>query len=141
MGNPPRRNAVPNETRRNRFALGVVIAGLLIATTPVARAAGPSATTGSVPNPKVTGPITGGIHGHPYSQYPYDLAPHGYTEKEYFIAGTAYSDGIPGPNEMSNGPLKGYAPYATRILIERPIDPKKFNGTAVAEWLNTWPER
>ena len=28
------------------------------------------------------------------------------------------------------------APYTTRIAVYRPIDPKKFNGTVVVEWLN-----
>src|SRR6202012_3980756 len=28
------------------------------------------------------------------------------------------------------------APYATRIVVIRPQDPKRFNGTAVVEWLN-----
>src|SRR5882672_280591 len=94
-------------TRRSRAALIAVIAALVMALTPAARAV--------VANPTVTGPITGGIHGHPFSQYPYELAPHGYMEEEYFIAGSAYSDGIPGPNEYSNGTRVGYADYVTRI--------------------------
>src|SRR5882672_6839542 len=101
-------------TRRNGFALSSVIAVLLIAAlTPVARAAGTSAKSRSVRNPKVTGPITGGIHGYPFSSHPYDLASHGYTEKEYFIAGGAFSDGVSGPNEASNGDRKGFAKYVT----------------------------
>jgi hypothetical protein len=28
------------------------------------------------------------------------------------------------------------APYATRIVVVRPADPKRFNGTAAVEWLN-----
>ena len=28
------------------------------------------------------------------------------------------------------------APYTTRIVVRRPSDPKKFNGTVLVEWLN-----
>src|SRR5205823_882901 len=28
------------------------------------------------------------------------------------------------------------APYTTRAVVRRPIDPKKFNGTVIVEWLN-----
>ena len=28
------------------------------------------------------------------------------------------------------------APYTTRIAVYRPINPKRFNGTVVVEWLN-----
>ena len=28
------------------------------------------------------------------------------------------------------------SPYLTRIAVDRPIDPRKFNGTVVVEWLN-----
>ena len=28
------------------------------------------------------------------------------------------------------------SPYTTRIAVDRPIDPRKFNGTVVVEWLN-----
>jgi hypothetical protein len=61
----------------------------------------------------------------------------GFAADRTFLAGTAYSDGVRGPNEMSNGPLKGYAPYVTRILVTRPIDARKFNGAAIVEWTNT----
>jgi hypothetical protein len=121
-------------------AVIAVIAALLVMLTPmVAGAAGWFEGWATVPNPKVTGPITGGIHGYPFGRYPYDDlgSRFGYMEQEYFIAGTAYSDGVPGPNEYSNGKLKGYAPYETRILVTRPIDQKRFNGTVVVEWLNT----
>ena len=30
----------------------------------------------------------------------------------------------------------GSAPYKTRIVVYRPIDPKKFDGTVTLEWLN-----
>ena len=28
------------------------------------------------------------------------------------------------------------APYTTRVVVRRPINPNKFNGTVVVEWLN-----
>ena len=33
-------------------------------------------------------------------------------------------------------PASPPAPYTTRVVVYRPIDPKKFNGTVVVEWLN-----
>jgi len=28
------------------------------------------------------------------------------------------------------------APYVTRLLVRRPLDPARFNGTVIVEWLN-----
>ena len=39
--------------------------------------------------PVVTGPITGGSTGKPFTAAPLDLASYGYVEQEYFFAGTA----------------------------------------------------
>jgi len=33
-------------------------------------------------------------------------------------------------------PPSAPAPYTTRVVVYRPIDPKKFNGTVIVEWLN-----
>lgn len=82
----------------------------------------------SVPNPTVTGPIpsTQGSHGRPQTDSAFDLEPYGYAEEEFFVSGTARTD--------TAEPTT--AEYTTRMLVRRPIDPKKFNGTVIVEWNN-----
>jgi hypothetical protein len=69
----------------------------------------------------------------------FDLGSLGYVTSEFFVSGTASSYKLPG-SQTSDGywdvTTAGAAPYATRIVVVRPTDPKKFNGTVIAEWLN-----
>ena len=68
----------------------------------------------------------------------FDLAPLGYVTDEFFVSGTASSyklAGAPTPDGHWNAMPAETAAYATRIVVVRPTDPKKFNGTVV-EWLN-----
>ncbi|HEY3785929.1 MAG TPA: alpha/beta hydrolase domain-containing protein [Steroidobacteraceae bacterium] len=70
-----------------------------------------------------------------------NLAHSGFIEQEFLISGmaTAY---IPVSPLQADGrwdvkPNPGVeAPYTTRILVRRPIDPKRFNGTVLVEWFN-----
>lgn len=64
-----------------------------------------------------------------------DLAASGYTEGEYILKGTASRYRV--KDEMSDAELidSGH-PYVTRVIVRRPTDPAKFNGTVVVEWLN-----
>jgi hypothetical protein len=67
------------------------------------------------------------------------LAEHGYVEEEFFLAGTATAYLAPAPLPSSGvwAVTPGTsAPYKTRILVRRPQDPKRFNGTVLVEWLN-----
>lgn len=69
----------------------------------------------------------------------YDLKTVGYTVEEFFLKGTAQSYrkvGEAGPDGKWQAEPAGTSPYVTRIVVVRPIDPKKFNGTAAVEWLN-----
>jgi alpha/beta hydrolase family protein len=69
----------------------------------------------------------------------FDLTPLGYTTDEFFVSGTASSyklSGAPTADGRWNAAPAETAPYATRIVVVRPTDPKKFNGTVVVEWLN-----
>ena len=89
--------------------------------------------------PTVTGPITGGRVGIPFSSSPVPLRPAGYTEQEYFLSGTAtgYQEaGTWGSDGRWSVTPAEQAPYETRILVRRPADPARFNGTVVVEWLN-----
>jgi len=88
----------------------------------------------------VTGPITGGDHGQPFSAMPpADLTRAAYTEAEYFFGGTATAFKPAGPLGIDG--LWEIAPdttaeYKVRMLVRRPADPSTFNGIVVVEWLN-----
>ena len=69
----------------------------------------------------------------------YDLAPLGYRTDEFFVSGTASSYKLAGPESEDgrwDAVAAASAPYTTRIVVVRPTDPRKFNGTVVVEWLN-----
>jgi hypothetical protein len=85
------------------------------------------------------GPVTDGHIIEPTSPVAVDLAANGYVEQEFFASGaaTAYqpakplqADGIWSVKPQSS------APYRTRIVVRRPQDPGRFNGTVLVEWLN-----
>lgn len=77
-----------------------------------------------VANPTVEGPVTGGIHGHPWYDPAFEVGSQGYVEEEYFLSGVAASH-----------PAGTSADYKTRILVIRP-SLERFNGTVVVEWDN-----
>jgi hypothetical protein len=69
----------------------------------------------------------------------FSLAKVGYEESEYFVSGTANSYTSAEPL-TSDGKwtvqVADQAAFKTRILVYRPIDSSKFNGTVIVEWLN-----
>ena len=88
-----------------------------------------------VASPTVTGPITGAEAA--WSAVTSPSAD--YTTAEYFLSGTATSYkpvGALGSNGKWKVEPAAKADYETRILVHRPADPAKFNGTVVVEWLN-----
>jgi len=89
--------------------------------------------------PQVRGPLPVSDASFPLlaanrTQESVDLAALGWVEEEYLVSGTANvydwteSGGI--------GALATDAPYGTRVLLRRPADPARFNGTVVVELLN-----
>ena len=90
----------------------------------------------------VSGPITGGKQGKPFNFPDADLAAHGYVAEEFFLDGTAAAYELaPGTQQGSDGrwQLQKRAdpkPFRTRILVVRPSDDRKFNGTIVVHWQN-----
>jgi hypothetical protein len=69
-----------------------------------------------------------------------DLASSGYVEYEYFLTGQAVtyrmsSDGVPRDGRWEAQPTDTH-PYRTRILVRRPVDHNRFNGTVVVIWHN-----
>lgn len=95
---------------------------------------------GAATSPTVSGPVTGGndepvLFGHTS----FDLAWVGYSQTEFFIEGTAYSY-APTSTLTTDGKWS-IAPsmqegYKTRVVVNRPIDDRRFNGTVIVEWLN-----
>lgn len=79
--------------------------------------------TAAVPVPTLTEPPAG-LRGFPLWDSYYDLAPFGYEEQEFFVSGTA---------QDAAGTA---APYTTRIIVTRPSDPARFNGTVLLDWVN-----
>src|SRR5437867_669083 len=67
-----------------------------------------------VPNPAVSGPIEGGVHGYPWNHSLFALRGPGYdyTEQEFFFSGMA--------TDLSTGVQ---APYESRMLVRLPRNP------------------
>jgi hypothetical protein len=69
----------------------------------------------------------------------FDLADVGYAQAEYFMSGTAQAyvnvGAFDSDGAWTAAPA-GTSAYKTRILVYRPIDPQRFNGTVIVEWFN-----
>lgn len=98
-----------------------VLAAVLAASFAIA-VTGAGRADAAVPVPTVEGPIPGEAAG----AAPYDVTGAGYVEEEYFFSGTAKTYTTPSTT----------APYKMRMLVYRPVSPKKFTGTAIVEWEN-----
>ncbi|HZU72006.1 MAG TPA: alpha/beta hydrolase domain-containing protein [Acidimicrobiales bacterium] len=89
----------------------------------------------------MTGPVVGGQKGRPWSLPLADLAQRGYVAEEFFLAGTAVSYRMVGGVQQTtdgrwDAEPDAEAPFRSRILVVRPADPDRFNGTVVLSWLN-----
>ena len=121
-------------------AVATVLAGTgLVSAAGAAPAAVRAAAPLPTPVPAVTGPVTGGSHGFPMTASSVDLRSHGYAEREYFFSGTARSFTSQQPLTSDGrwqAQVASTAPYKSRMIVRAPIDPRKFNGTVIVEWLN-----
>ncbi|HEY3178593.1 MAG TPA: alpha/beta hydrolase domain-containing protein [Casimicrobiaceae bacterium] len=113
----------------------------MITTVALAFAVALSATAmAAVPNPIVTGPIASTVapgdptHNYTFFSSNHDLAGHGYVEEEFFIQGTANRYNTPSLTTATI--IDGGHPYMTRIVVRRPADAARFNGTVLVEWYN-----
>ncbi len=94
----------------------------------------------AVPNPRVTGPVSSpglpGSSAHNYTFFAtnHDLAIHGYIEEEFFIQGTASRYNTPA--QTTGTVIDSDHPYKTRVVVRRPADAKRFNGSVLVEWDN-----
>ena len=89
----------------------------------------------------ITGPVTGGARGWAFGAPVFDLAGHGYREDEFFLEGqaTRYA-AAPGTELGFDGhwqvePVES-APFKTRLVVLRPVDPAAFSGTVLLSWNN-----
>lgn len=87
----------------------------------------------------VEGPIKTGKGTPRVGVFDFDGKVFNYSQKEFFVSGTAhaFTSSVP----LSDDGLWTVAPaetaeYKTRIVVRRPIDPEKFNGTVMVEWMN-----
>ena len=123
---------------RKPFCAVFCVAGYALSVM-VAVAARQGESVQSVILPRIIGPIPVTSNSHPFlaanhAVEPLDLSNLGYMEKEYLVSG--YSNVY---DYASNGGLKiksAGAPYTTRILVRRPMDPRRFSGNVVMELLN-----
>ncbi len=106
----------------------------------VARAGATDASVkASVPSPTVQGPILPASGISFLGSTLFSLSQVGYEESEYFLSGTAsaYTSKTPlTKNGEWHVTSASTAPYTTRVVVYRPINPKKFDGTVDVEWLN-----
>jgi hypothetical protein len=90
--------------------------------------------------PEVTGPVANTTplrhpdHGYPYNATPVDLAKAGYLEEEFFLTGTANRYNTPAGERGSV--IDVDHPYSTRLVVRRPKQASRFNGTVIVEWYN-----
>src|SRR5688500_16646805 len=111
---------MPGRTTILRLLTAVMVLTLL----PIASTS--AAPQQAVADPTVEGPIpfSVGLHGRPQTDHTVDMTEYGYVEEEYFLSGTA---------RAADGTT---APYTTRMIVRRPADKQRFNGTLIVEWNN-----
>jgi hypothetical protein len=121
--------------RRTLLGLAVTLFAVLVAacTGPISVPPPGPVTPGA---PAVTGPIPG---DPTIAATTFAPASVGYQQSEFFLSGraSAYAPTRPltADGKWSVAPSVS-APYTTRAVVYRPIDPARFNGTVVVEWLN-----
>jgi hypothetical protein len=113
-----------SSTFMTRARIVVVLLALIAATAGIIGPPDAKAKS-AVGTPTVEGPIGPDAgQGRPFQYQGYDLTGLGYAEEEFFVSGSAVN-------------LAGdAADYRTRILVYRPLDADRFNGTVVLEWDN-----
>lgn len=67
---------------------------------------------------------------YPFFSTPADLAARGYVEEEFALSGAADGWSTSGVQVATD------VPYTTRVVVRRPADPRRYNGTALVEWQN-----
>jgi hypothetical protein len=125
--------------RKRRFRIACVAGSLVLMSAGLPGILGSGSASAAAASPTVTGPVGGGTPAEVMFSTNFNLATVGYQEKEFFVSGTATSY-KPASPLTANGKWTvtpdATAPYTTRVVVRRPVNPKKFNGTVIVEWLN-----
>lgn len=111
--------------------IAAALAGLLLAGPPSARGGAPSLPV-AVPVPE-SAQLPLSSAARPGTEY-VDLRAAGYVEEEFYLSGIA-------PAITAAGETLFDAPYVTRILVRRPSDAARFNGTVIIEPFSWFGER
>ena len=123
-------------SRTSAAALLVIMgAGLSLAQPAAADGGGAASDTPTVRIPP------NGQHGFPFMSSASNLGAKHYIEREFLFSGTAQAYLNAGHwgedgrwNVRANPGVT--APYTVRMLVRRPADPARFNGTVLVEWFN-----
>jgi len=102
-------------------------------------ASGQNESVQAVALPKVIGPISVTSSSHPFlsanhAVEPVELGRVGYAEEEYLVSG--HTNVYDYANEGAPKIRSASVPYTTRILVRRPVDPRRFSGNVIVELLN-----
>lgn len=108
-------------------------ASAVLATLAIAACTGHADKNHSVDNLPTT--IKAPAIGTPMSTTVMPMKANGYVEDEYFLQGQANRYRIKDPMKNAEQIDSGN-PYETRVLVRRPTDPTRFNGTVIVEWLH-----
>lgn len=85
----------------------------------------------------ISDPVCEGLHGWAYGTYFGDISKYDYIEEEYFLSGMAQSCQPVGELSWDGRwtvEMQNAGSYETRILVHRPANGDKFNGTVIVEW-------
>src|SRR6266571_3498664 len=129
--------------RQGQVLAAMATVPLLLGVAPAAAAhasgTGPALLRPAAASPTVTGPVTGGQGAIVLQGTSFDLGSVGYRQSEFFLSGnaTSYAPAAPlGSDGRWQVTPASTAPYTTRIVVYRPANPARFNGTVIVEWLN-----
>lgn len=84
---------------------------------------------------ELVGPLHAGVRDRPLDLSTLDLEPLGYREREFMVRGTARRYRV-ASHQTSAVEVDGTSPYATRLLVRTPADPRRFSGSVIVEWFN-----
>lgn len=123
---------------RRRTSVSVLLALVALSACSTTGKANHGATGELTASATVTSPVATGHIVEPLTALNQNMPAYGYEEHEFFVSGTAHAfhaTSSAADGQWTITPTTS-APYKTRILVRRPSDPGKFNGTVIVEWMN-----
>jgi alpha/beta hydrolase family protein len=85
--------------------------------------------------------VPAGERGRPFTSATVDLGADDYVEEEWFLRGDARAYTVASGSALTGDGRwtvehRSGQPFTTRLLVRRPVDRDRFDGTVVLEWLN-----